>query len=190
MIPLKHLKGQTGQTMIDVGVAMALMALAVGSAGTLATTAARVGGEAGRRTQATALATRELEALRSYRDTQQATTWPFQAGCQFYTMRQQGEDWQAVPVSPSGSNYPRDYLQAYTAADEASSPNFTAASEGFSRVIKMCSGRDFDVNSQAYLPTVNTNPNVKNVEVIVRWEEGNGSRDVKFHTVLTKWSQP
>src|SRR5438309_3400985 len=81
--------GQSGTTLVDLVVALAVMSMAVASAGALATTASRTGSEAGRRTQATDLAGREMEALHNYRD----------------SIMSSGQPWSnVIPASGAGYN--------------------------------------------------------------------------------------
>lgn len=105
---IKKFKNQSGQTIIEVTVALALLALAISSAGALATTSARITSEAGRRTQATALAVKELESLRVYRDTSLSPlpTSSDNSGCSSYILTLPNAlTSQATPVAYTGSTY-------------------------------------------------------------------------------------
>ena len=182
-----YLKKQSGQTMVDLVVAMALLSMAVSSAGALATTSSRVGGEAGRRTQATALATRELEGLRNLRDTSlrvSQSDWPFAAGCQYFVMARQGANWTMQPRQNTND------LKAYDPADDNNDTQYDTSQRpgglgSFRRIVRACDGRDYNANSGSY--STNNIADVKLIEVIVAWDEDKDSRQVELHTVLTRW---
>lgn len=165
---------QSGQTMIDLIVALTLLALALASAGALATAATRSGNEAGRRTQATVLAGRELDALRNYRDSVARLGQPWAGipsgncspgnGAHFIMQRgsTNGSGWNLV--IPSDGN-----PVAYSDADE---PGYNTYS-GFSRLVTVCDQPG--------------NANAKTVQVNVFWDEANGQRNVTFSSMLTNW---
>lgn len=168
-------RGEAGQTMIDLLVALTLLALALGSAGALATAATRSGNEAGRRTQATMLAGRELDAFRNYRDSVAKLGQPWAGipsgncnpgnGANFIMQRgsSNGSGWSLVAPS-DGSPV------AYSDADE---PNYSANYGGFSRLVTLCD-----------MPG---NINAKTVQVKVYWDESSGQRQVTFSTMITNW---
>ena len=183
---LRLIKDQKGQTMVDFVVAFALLSLGTASAGVLATTSARVGGEAGRRTQATALATRELEGLRTHRDTLQRTgqanLWDsvqasgVDPNCKTLIVRRDSSDaWSTLAPN---NNLPT----AYTAADEEGFDKWST----FRRMVTLCRGHDYDADVSSY-PSSN---DVYHVKAEVVWDEGhNVERKVSFTTILTTWNR-
>lgn len=183
--------------MVDLIVSLALASAAVASSGVLATTASRVNTEAGRRSQATSLADREMEALRDFRNTEEnaGTDWnniwtgftpdSNPGVCVTGYMQRQAQPsptpapngqptWRAWKFVPAGS------LTAYTAANagEASGSLFDTEYNSFSRSIKIC-----DVSSQ--LSTTHT----ASVTVTEQWREANGQRQVVERTLLSDWSE-
>ncbi len=165
---------QSGQTLIDLMVALTLLSLALASAGALATAATRSGNEAGRRTQATMLAGRELDALRNYRDSVAKLGQPWAgvpsgncnpgSGASFIMQRgsSNGSGWSLVV--PSDGN-----PVTYSDSDE---PGF-ATYNGFTRLITVCDQPG--------------NVNAKTVQVNVYWDESNGQRHVTFSSMITNW---
>lgn len=157
-------------------VALALLSLAVSSAGALASTASRTGNEAGRRTQATALAASELEGLRNWRDTQlrRGNAWPFAASpeCVRFVMRQNTStrEWE---INTTATTH-----QAFA------NPNFN----GFRRLLTACNSSEY-VLSGATMVRGSRTPNVKSIQVEVIWDELGGTRKVQLETVLTNWKQ-
>jgi Tfp pilus assembly protein PilV len=136
-------------------VALALLAMSIMAAGSLSVLAARTNVESGHRSQATALGTRELEAVRKYRDTQVITpgkTWldVFPNGCSTFTMKETSGLWsRQVSGSPVG----------FSSAEFSANPqpeDFGA----YYRLVKACDAAG--------------DPKYKNVEVTVYWQEGNG----------------
>jgi hypothetical protein len=127
---------EQGQTLVDLMIALALLALASASAGALATASAHLDTESGQRSQAVALAEREVEGLRDYRQNQElanvtgptfATMWTnCSAGC---VMNRAGNAWTLTPEA------------AYTPYSGAGGTNGgdaslgTATYGGFSRLI-------------------------------------------------------
>ncbi len=165
---------QEGQTMIDLMVALTLLALALASAGALATSASRSGNEAGRRTQATMLAGRELDAFRNYRDSVAKLGQPWAgipsgncnpgSGASFIMQRgtANGSGWNLIV--PSDGN-----PVAYSNSDESGFATYN----GFTRLITVCDQP--------------SNVNSKTVQVNVYWDENNGQRHVTFSTMITNW---
>lgn len=172
---------QRGQTMVDLVVSLALLSSAVASSGLLATTSARVNTEAGRRSQATALADRELEAVRDYRLTSEkaGTTWDNMwpnfsgSGCTSFYMQRSGDDWNPVAVS-AGS------FTGYTSANAGETDaKFDNEYSSFSRLVSMCDGSGIHSGLS----------NAVEVTVTEEWNESNGQRKVQERTVLTDWNQ-
>ena len=186
VISLRSAVNQKGQTMVDLVMAFALLSLATTSAGVLATTSARVGGEAGRRTQATALATRELEGLRTLRDTLQRSgqgnLWDYiqvagtSSTCKTVIVRRDSSDsWSTA--APTNNTH-----TAYSANDEEGFDKWSP----FRRMVTICPGRDYNADISSY-PDSNE---VYHVLVEVAWDEGhNVERKVSFTTILTTWSR-
>lgn len=180
------IKDQSGTTLIDLIVAIALLAIAITSAGAFASAGARAGNEAGRRTQATALASRELEGLRAAVDVNQRGNWPFplsatsrdSAGCETFVMRRSGDGWALAAAATA---------QTYAAADENGNPDYDNIYSTFSRLVTACDSRDFNPTNPPGL-SGSRSPLVKRVEVRVYWQEARGpQREASFNTVLTKW---
>lgn len=182
--------GQRGQTMVDLIVALALVSAAVTSSGLLATTSARVNTEAGRRSQATALADREIEAIRDYRTQSEKNGLAWESGasvmwpslrtsgdnCISFEVKRTGSTWALQNVhAPGGSGTPL----AYTAANagETSGGLYDTEYSAFSRVDTVC-----DVSAK--LGTTNT----VSVKVLEEWQEANGTRQVEERTILTDWA--
>jgi type II secretory pathway pseudopilin PulG len=175
---------ESGQTLVDLMIALALLSFAAASAGGLSTLTSRVNSESGRRSQAVALAAREVEAIRNYRDTGLAkgTNWdsmfPVTSGdCDtFYlTFDSSTNSWVYNPASTVPVSYTTttDFPQASSAA----------VYEGFYRIAKACTAVSGDTK-------------YKNVDINVYWEEGNAptlvtagsanlNRTVNIRTVLT-----
>ena len=170
---------QRGQTMVDLVVSMALLSSAVASAGLLSTTSARVNTEAGRRSQATALADRELEAVRDFRlaSEKTGTTWDTMwpgfsgTGCTSFYMQRSGDNWNPIPAG---------VLTPYTSANAGETdPKFDNEYSNFSRLITMCDGSGIHSGLS----------NAVEVTVTEQWGESNGQRKVQERTVLTDWNQ-
>lgn len=167
---------QDGVTLIDVMIAMALLAFAVASAGILASSSARVGNEAGRRSQASALANQEIEALHNYRDRMGSTGAEFfsssvscGSGVGYYMINTGGVWSMSAAVNTPQPYAASEFLDAATSKVD------------YARMFKLCDdGADF---------------NVKNVEVSVYWNEPNGpliagsnyNRRVLLRSILTNW---
>lgn len=182
---------QRGTTLVDLIIAIALLAMAVAAAGIFATAATRIGSEAGRRTQATALASRELEGLRSYRDflLKDGQPWPFQGDqgsrdpqdCEKFVMRRAGSGWQMQRVT-SGGPVP------YTARDENNDTQYEEQFGDFSRLVTACDAPEYQPGAAAPGNYSGANSNIKRIEAKVYWQEQNGQiREVSFDTVMTNW---
>lgn len=172
-------------------IALALLALAIISTTALASVTSKANVEAGQRSQATALATRELEMLRAYRDNQVRSGAGLflpkvkctAAGAKPYFIMQvpgSGTDPQPTPAAGSASST----LQAYTDSDgsglaaNGTSTGYGTLYAGYSRIIKIC-------NDSSDLTD-----GTRELRVTVGWQTGNGPlRTVTLATVLTNWIQ-
>ncbi len=171
---------QAGQTLVDLIVSMALLSLAVASTGAVATTANKVTTESGQKSQATALATREIEAFRTYRDTHAlanedwatymppAGTAADGAGCTQFYMRRTGTRWTAIPAA---SPIVYDSANSGEPGDET----FDNTYKTFDRIMKLCpTGED----------------KVMSVDATISWQVGTGPhRTVTLRTLIAAWKQ-
>lgn len=194
---IKH--NQAGQTLVEVIIAIAVLALAMGSAGSLAATSTRVTTESGRRTQATALASREAEALRSLRDRLAESTAPprtlFQyfnssgadvdsngSGCYSFVMAEDGSHatgWRTE--STGGYNAPLSYGTSDFNFGGGGGNTSIEGVENYKRVVRACRSRDFVADSgytgSEYL---------FDIEVRVYWAESGGpDRQLIYRTMLS-----
>lgn len=193
--PLKFRQNQAGQTLVEVVIAIAVLALAMGSAGSLAATSTRVTTESGRRTQATALAAREAEALRNLRDALSVrTTDPrtlrqyFESnpgrstaggapGCRSFVMAETIAGfggWITVPTASYGQ--PVDFNA------NGFGPHMSIEGmENYSRVITVCPGEDYDSVDDNFSPS----EHLYDVSVRVTWTESGGpERELTYRTML------
>ena len=188
---------QRGQTLVDLVVALALLSSSVASAGILSTTSSRSSNEAGRRSQATALADRELEGLRSIRDQTEhgadpAVGWtataPFNSSvCHEVTLKQSG-------TLPSVSWIPTTVTapQAYAATDFV--PSLTGTSPyqaAFKRMVRLCPTNEYQqANANMTVAKLSpATPHAFTVAVTVTWDEGNGTRQVVLNSLLSDYVQ-
>ncbi len=176
---------QSGQTLVELVVALALMAMSITSAAALASVSSKTSGEAGRRSQAVALADREMEALRAYRDSELRDTATFLdgiTGC----ANDQAHQWIMRPsvAGPGGwskatvaspTAYSSGALDGTSLDINGNSVNFGQIYSSYSRMLTIC-----DANGDSH---------TKNVQVQVNWTESNGTRQVIERTVLTDWTQ-
>lgn len=193
----KSSRNERGQTLVDIVVALALLSSAIASAGVISTTNARTNSEAGRRSQAVALAQREFEGLRVYRDTSKRGTsgWvplsPNSVSCSNFTVLRTNEVWSIGGIAGAAT----DGLVPYTAANTGETATFESQNNGFRRIITACPAKDYAQSDAA-----STNPtgplnstastNVYNVTVTVRWQESKGpDQEVLFRSILTNWKQ-
>lgn len=181
---------QGGQTMVDLIVALSLLSLSVTSAASVATTSTRVNTEAGRRSVATGLADRELEAVRAYRDNAVRagkawnTVWvdsqgnaPQPGTClQFFMIRS--------PV-PSGNTWVMNGLssppnpEAYQSSNAPDVANISSY-QGFTRIDSVCPVTDAIPGSSQKVD------NTIMVVVDVLWQEASGpQRKVELRSILT-----
>lgn len=175
-----NINDQKGQSLIELVVAIAMLALAVVGSARLINSSVRASSEAGRRTQATTLATREFEALRNYRDMQEILgANPFAGlgpNCTTFVMRKNANrSWSVVPAATA---------QPYSQAEEGVSSTEFIQFQPFNRIVELCP-------SQEYNPITGTSgpsTNVRKVTITVNWAETDGvPRNVEFVTLLTDW---
>lgn len=189
---------QRGQTLVDLVVALALLSSSVASAGILSTASSRSSNEAGRRSQATALADRELEGLRSIRDQTEhgadpaigwTATAPFNSSvCLDVTLKQSG-------TLPSVSWIPTTVTapQAYVATDFV--PSLTGTSPyqtAFKRMVRLCPTNEYqqaNANMTVAKLSPAATPHAFTVAVTVTWDEGNGTRQVVLNSLLSDYVQ-
>lgn len=188
---------QGGQTLIDVVVALALLSSAIASAGVISTTSSQTNAEAGRRSQAMALAQREMEGLRVVRDTAQRNTggWVALSGtstsCSSFTVLRNAATWSIGGLAGAEG----DGLVPYTASNSGENSTFETQNQGFRRLITACPATDYRQSD-----STSTNPtgtltgtastNVYNVTVTVKWKESNGpDKQVSFRSIFSNWRQ-
>lgn len=162
--------------------ALALLSMAVAASGALSSASARINIEAGQRSQATALADRELEAIRLVRANLQNTDalWssyaPAPGVCADYVMRRSGDDWVAV-TQPDATPVP------YDAANSGESATFVNNFSGFSRNLHVC-GRAIRTGSGVTGVDIT---NLVTVTATVTWNTAKVTNKVTSHTMLTDW---
>jgi type II secretory pathway pseudopilin PulG len=200
------IRNERGQTLIDLIVALALLGSAVAAAGALSTASAQVNAEAGRRTQATGLATRELESLRALRDTAErnGSGWDsvpvfaqtpvggyYTTGansCRSFYMKLTGSTWTTVPATNP---------VAFTAANAGdTTANFTFDYGNFSRMTTICPATDYQqTDSQSAVPIGPLAPqfsssHIYTVSEVVTWSEPRQPlQEVRMNTILSDWLQ-
>lgn len=193
----RNFSSQRGQTLVDLVVALALLSSSVASAGILSTASSRSSDEGGRRSQATALADRELEGLRSLRDQAEhgaddsvgwSQTPPFDVNsCRQVTLRQAGIlpeiNWVIADAAPTAP-------QAYINTDFVPI-NGDAYLTAFKRMVRLCPTNDFrqantDMTVTKSAPAI---PHAFTVVVTVTWDEANGPRQVVLKSLLSDYVQ-
>jgi len=184
---------QSGQTLVDLVVALELLSSSVASAGILSTTSSRSSDEAGRRSQATALADREIEGLRSLRDQTEhsadgtvgwTATVPFNAtACTQVTLKQSGTGWI---VANAAATVPQAYLST-DFLPISSNPYLTS----FKRMVRLCPTNEYRQanSSMTVAKSTPATPHAYTVAVTVTWDEGNGTRQVVLNSLLTDYLQ-
>lgn len=186
---------QSGQTLVDLVVALALLSSSVASAGVLSTTTNRVSDESGRRAQAVGLADREMEGMLNYRDSlvgQDVSAWGSSVfgtnGCANFVMTRTGGDWSATTVSGPVSYAANDGGEGAT----YSAPNSPFST--FSREVTSCPAYDYQQTDYAQLhPTgpleASLSNTVRTVTVTVQWPEANGTRSLTYRTMISDWAE-
>ncbi|MEX0749095.1 MAG: prepilin-type N-terminal cleavage/methylation domain-containing protein [Candidatus Saccharimonadales bacterium] len=198
---LRLTKDQTGLTLIEVVIAIALLAIAMAASGALATSTTRLTTESGRRTQATALAMRELETLRNHRDglaergggestlliTDLLANVPAQgSGSRCFSFVVVGDEesdtgWRLEPTS--------SYQEptAYQQSDFASGGDYVGF-DNFERVIELCETEEYSVDLVDGVAQggYQTSQFLYDVEVRVLWQEaGPPRRELVYRSVLS-----
>jgi type II secretory pathway pseudopilin PulG len=192
----KTFKSQSGQTLVDVIIGFALMSSSIASAGVIATTSSRTNAEAGRRSEAMALAQREIEGLRIVRDTSERGTsgWtPLSANnstCNTFTIYRSGSAWSIGGTG--GAN--ADGLVPFTAANTGENSAFETQNNLFRRLITACPATDYAQSDATSLnpngPLVGTaSTKVYNITVTVKWPEGAGDKQVTVRSIMSDWKQ-
>ncbi len=196
LVMLRRLKDQSGQTLVDVIIGFALMSSSIASAGVIATTSSRTNAEAGRRSEAMALAQREIEGLRIVRDTSERGTggWvPLSANsstCNSFTLIRSGSTWAIGGTS--GAN--ADGLVPFTAANSGENSTFETQNNLFRRIVTACPATDYAQSDAASLnpsgPLVGTaSTKVYNITVNVKWPEGIGDKQITVRSIMSDWKQ-
>lgn len=195
---------QSGQTLVDLVVALALISSTVASAGVLSTTSNRVARDAGHRTEAMALAVREMEGLRSYRDTfeRNGVDWNTTLlgvplpNCSNFVMTLvgnttvPGSDWTATDIH---STTPVSYDPTRRGFDGGDA-TLAAKYEGFSRSITTCPAYDYQQtdfnlpNPSGPLNRVSSS-HIRTVVVTVQWLEGNRTNSVTQRSMIGDYGQ-
>lgn len=186
---------QSGQTLVEVSIAIAVLALAFVSAGALATTTIRTTTESGRRTQATALATRELESLRTLQiglaeqssdpntllEELEDKNITQNGNCYSFTMQRDTSvpsGWRFEGTTSYGS------LIAYQSAD-FSGGDFPPNYENFARVVLLCRADDV-IAAGGGSTSTSTSEFLYDVAVTVQWREASQEkRQLTYRTVLS-----
>ncbi len=189
---------QSGQTLVDLVVALALISSSVASAGVLSTSANRVARDAGHRTEAMALAAREMEGLRSYRDTfvRNGVAWDSTLlgvalpACSNFVMTLSGTDWTP---SPPITTTPVSYDRSRGGLDGGDA-TLAAKYDGFSRSITTCPAYDYQQTDYTQPnPTGQLNrvasTHIRTVVVTVQWLEGNRTNTVTQRSMIGDYGQ-
>ena len=183
---------QAGQTMVDLVVALALISGSVASAGVLATSSNRVAMDSSHRTEAIGLAEREMEGLRSYRDTFERagvdwSTTPLGVtpGCSYFVMKLAGTDWVPVTVGNTQTDY---------AAQDGGDATLAAKYNGFSRLISACPAKDYQqTDYTAQNPTgplnATNSSKIRTVTITVNWLEGNQTKTLVERSMMGDYGQ-
>jgi prepilin-type N-terminal cleavage/methylation domain-containing protein len=184
---------QTGLTLVEVVVAIAILAFAMAAAGALVTTTTRSSTEGGRRSQASTLATRESESLRTLQttipqETEYDTLYEYLQGeeakstgsdCFQFVMRQdEGSSTGWTTIAPDSPDTPVRFEKADFARDP---DKYFEGYENFSRLITACQSEEYSVE-EGYRDS----KYIIDVGVRVTWREaGDVTREVKLRDVLT-----
>ena len=192
---------QRGQTLVDLVVALALLSSSVASAGILSTASSRSSDEAGRRSQATALADRELEGLRSIRDVAEhgaddtigwTATPPFDvSSCHQVTLKQvvtvSGTGW-TIADHTAVANTPEAYAQFDFVPALTTPSSYKTA---FKRLVRLCPTNEYK-QADSTRTVQQTTPSIAHaftVAITVSWDEANGTRQVVLNSLLSDYVQ-
>jgi type II secretory pathway pseudopilin PulG len=191
---------QSGQTMVDLIVALALISGSVASAGTLATSSNRVATDSSHRTEAIGLAEREMEGLRSYRDTfeRNSMDWDTTAlgytvggvpTCSYFVMNITGGDWTPVVLTNTQINY-----DPASSGNDGGEPALTAKYLGFSRIISACPANDYqqaDYTSKNPVGGLNvtTTSHLRKITITTQWLEASGTKTLVERSMLGDFGQ-
>ena len=191
---------QSGQTMVDLMIALALISGSVASAGVLSTTSNRVALDSGHRTQAIGLAEREVEGLRAYRDTFERLGIDWNTtllgvaspACSYFTMTSSGADW--TPVSTGGTNVQVSYDPS-SGGKNGGDPQLTTNYPGFSRVVETCPSNDYQQtdynqkNPSGPLNMITNSSHVRIIKVTVNWLEGTQTKQLIERSIIGDYGQ-
>lgn len=183
---------QNGQTLVEVVIAIAILAFAMAAAGTLATATTRSSTEAGRRTKAAALATREAESVRNLRDTlaqrsdDPDTLYDYLRGnsdvhrsgdCFQFVMRQdEDEETGWTTLRPSPPDTPIQFTE-----DDFDNPDGFRGYDNFSRLITLCLGQEYDAKSGQY----RSSQHMYDMEIDLTWTEADDiQRELIFRNAI------
>lgn len=188
------LKQQNGQTLVEVVIAIAILAFAMAAAGALATVTTRSSTESGRRTQADALANREMESLRSlqeslveapgsqdtlygYLRSPQNDTLSSGSGCfQFVMHRDQSTPTGWNTEAPDSVDTPIKFT-----GSDFNNPDAFEGYSNFSRLIKLCTSRTWNAEQNRY----ESSNHIYDTEVLVIWREADDvPRKVRFRSII------
>ena len=190
---------QSGQTMVDLVVALALISGSVASAGTLATASNRVATDSSHRTEAIGLAEREMEGLRSYRDSFErngvdwnSTVLGYTVGgvptCSYFVMTVSGGDWIPVVLGNTQVNYNA------ASGNNGGEPALTAKYDGFSRIISACPAEDnqqvdYTSKNPVGVLSTTTTSRLRKVTVTTQWLEASGTKTLVERSMLGDFGQ-
>lgn len=183
---------QNGQTLVEVVVAIAILAFAMAAAGTLATTTTRSSTEAGRRTKAAALATREAESVRNLQDTLaqrddnpdtlydylQGNNDVYRSGdCFQFAMRQdEDEETGWTTLRPSPPDAPIQFTE-----DDFDNPDGFRGYANFNRLVTLCLAQEYNAQSGQY----RSSQHMYDMEIDVTWTESDDvQRELIFRNAI------
>lgn len=169
---------KSGQTLVEVMVAVALLAATVVSTTALARQLLRSNIDAGQQTQAATLGTQQFELLRAYRDdliAEGRTAWDTHImpsnSCRTFYMETDGSGRPVLRTTGSPEPFSNDtnsYLHLYR------------------RIIEMCPSREFNMNTGTYTAT----RDLVTVEVRVMWDDPRGLENNNvYRSYLANWSR-
>ena len=201
MMERKRFKlNQSGQTMVDLVVALALISGSVASAGTLASTSNRIATDSSHRTEAIGLAEREMEGLRSYRDSFEhngvdwnTTVLGYTVGisptCSYFVMKLSGTDWIPAVI---GTNTQTNYNPA--SGNDGGEPTLTAKYDGFSRIISACPAEDnqqvdYILKNPVAIPSATITSHLRTITVTTQWLEASGTKTLVERSMLGDFGQ-